>query len=99
MVVRMTQKEEDALFEKRVKQINRDCLQTFLPYIKAVIGILLTVGVVFLSLTIWFYQDVKIQINGNSRLLHEIKENQSVLKYNVHMNDKEILNIRKKLEK
>lgn len=98
MVVIMTDEEEQALFTERVKQINRDCLQTFLPYIKAVIGILVTIGIVFLTLTIWFYKDAMQEIDSNSDLLHDIKENQSIIKHAVSINKEEIKDIRARID-
>jgi uncharacterized membrane protein len=38
------------------RQMNRDCLATFLPWIKTVIAILLAIGSIFLGLTVYFYQ-------------------------------------------
>ena len=60
--------EEEALFVSRVKQINRDCLATFMPYIKAVIYILLFIGGSFLSLTIYYYKDTEHKKIGRAHV-------------------------------
>lgn len=53
----MTAEEEEALFEQRVKKINRDCLRTFMPYIKMFAALGLAIGGTFIAVTIYFYQE------------------------------------------
>ncbi len=60
----MTQEEEEALFQKRVKQINRDCLATFLPYIKAVIYILLITASAVVSGVVYYAQDMRADVRS-----------------------------------
>ncbi len=44
---------DDALFAQRVKQINRDCLATFMPYIKLFAGIFLFTGLTLIGTRSW----------------------------------------------
>jgi len=52
---------DQALFNERVKQINRACLKTFLPYILIVISILGTVGWKLVDVTVHHYQEAKTE--------------------------------------
>lgn len=65
-MVKITAEEEEALFQKRVIQINKDCLATFMPYIKLVVIILVTIGIGFLGLTVYFYQDARLEMRSIS---------------------------------
>lgn len=72
----MTLEEEEALFQRRVKQINRDCLATFLPYIKAVISILILMATAVVSGVIYYAQDMR----GDIRSLFTVSvENRATL--------------------
>jgi len=62
--VEMTLEEEEALFQRRVKQINRDCLATFLPYIKAVISILMIAATIVVSIVIYYAKDMHSDIRS-----------------------------------
>lgn len=92
----MTLEEEEALFQKRVKQINRDCLATFLPYIKAVISILLVAASIVVCGVIYYAQEMR----GDIRSLFTVSiENRATL-INVQStlddHGKEILELQRK---
>lgn len=78
--IKMTEQEDDDLFSARVHKVNRDCLSTFLPYIKIVVSILLTIGAAFLGATIYLYQDLRADVKQMSSMAIENKANLTEIK-------------------
>lgn len=74
--VEMTKEEEEALFRQRVRQINRDCLATFLPYIKMVISILLVTAAAVISGVVYYAQDMRADVRS---LFTTATENRAIL--------------------
>ena len=69
---------DDALFTARVRQVNRDCLNTFMPYIKLFAGILITTAGIFIGLAIYFYQ---MQDDRSQDILSMTTDNRGELIY------------------
>ena len=94
--VKMTLEEEEALFQRRVRQINRDCLATFLPYIKMVISILLVTATAIVSGVIYYAQDMRSDIRSLFSISIENKATLINFKSTLDDHNNQILSLQRK---
>lgn len=92
----MTLEEEEALFQRRVRQINRDCLATFLPYIKMVIFILLSTAGIVITGVIYYAQEMRNEVRSLSVISIENKATLTNVKVILDEHGEQILDLYKR---